>query len=295
MKTLLTSLFLFSISCSYACLNGDSKEINGRFLYVDEEGHVIPKGHHFYLNDAATMMDELDSLWRSTGEVMYRSDYALMLILVKRYEEAEKILLEIEHDFPGRYSTSSNIGTLYELTGKNDKALQWISKAVSIDPASHWNSEWIHVNILKAKLAGEEAYTMEFLVGKTFGDGVIPSSELSHTELEVLRSQLYYQLNERMSFISPPDKIVSVLLTALGDVCWLTGLQVPAAKNYSRAREYDDSDDRLRAKFRRSQEKQIMLTPGKRDDARDFSMLYAVILICGAIMAVTAVRNYALR
>jgi tetratricopeptide (TPR) repeat protein len=211
---------------------------------------------------------------------------------LKRYEEAEKIYLEIEKEFPGRYSTASNLGTLYELIGENQKALTWISKSVSIDPQSHFGSEWLHVNILKAKIKGEDAYTIEFLLGTDFGDNVIPSTNLTEKELANMQYSLYYQLNERMSFIEPPDKIVSLLLAALGDVCWLTNRQVPAAKNYSKALEYDGRNQLLASKLRRSQEKQIMIPLGTVKDSRDYASLYFVIGICFFAIAVISVRKW---
>jgi tetratricopeptide (TPR) repeat protein len=295
MKTLLVAFSLFCFTSAYACLNGDSRELaEGTFLYEDFEGHLIPQGHNFELQDADYSLHNLDSLWRNTHDPIYRSDYALLLILLKRYDEAEKIYLEIENEFPRRYSTASNLGTLYELMGQNENALKWISRAVEIDPESHKNSEWLHVNILKAKIQGEEAYTTEFLLDRTFGETVIPSTDLAENDLLSLREELYYQLNERMSFIKPRDKIVSILLTALGDVCWLTGSQVPAAKNYEMAKAYDNTNELANAKLKRSQEKQIVIPIGGVADSRDFSALYVVIALCtiaATINVVSTLRN----
>ncbi len=293
MKILLITFIASWAGCAYACINGDTQELaDGTFLYEDPEGHVIPRGHVFHLDEADETLRNLDSLWRTTHEVNFRSDYALLLILLKRYKEAEAIYLEIEKQFPGRYSTASNLGTLYELTGDNQKALLWISKAVAIDPKSHFGSEWLHVNILKAKIEGEHAYTTRFLLGTDFGEYVIPSTKLSEGQLSLMRDALYYQLNERMSFINPPDKIVSVLLAALGDVCWLTGMQVPAAENYHKAIEYDRTNQLSASKFRRAQEKQIAIPIGEVKDSRDYSSLYFVVGVCFISIAVISMRKW---
>ena len=84
----------------------------------------------------------------------YLSDKGFVLIISGRYSEAIDLYLQIEKLEPNRYSTASNIGTAYEMIGENEKALHWIKRAVAIDPASHDNSEWIHVNILEAKIHG---------------------------------------------------------------------------------------------------------------------------------------------
>ncbi len=94
-----------------------------------------------------------------------------------------------------------NLGTVYELLGENENALLWIKKAVAIDPASHGNSEWIHVRILEAKIGGDHLVATSFLLNTSFGDGEIPDTDLSDAELESLRNALYYQLDERISFV----------------------------------------------------------------------------------------------
>ncbi len=58
---------------------------------------------------------------------------------------------------PNDYSIIANLGTAYELTGNDEKALELIRKAVAINPNSHYNSEWIHVRILEEKV-GKKQY-----------------------------------------------------------------------------------------------------------------------------------------
>jgi hypothetical protein len=118
--SLLLTSFFYSV---HACLNGEYLELaDGSVLYEDFEGFAVPMGHEFYEAEMDRALVNLDSLWKQTHHVKYLSDYALVLIIKKRYEEAERIYLQIEKDFPGRYSTASNLGTLYELTGQNEKA-----------------------------------------------------------------------------------------------------------------------------------------------------------------------------
>jgi tetratricopeptide (TPR) repeat protein len=190
-------------------------------------------------------MEELDSLWKKTKNFDYRIDYGVLLVLKGEYEKAEKLFLSIEKKKPGMYATAANVGTLYELMGKNELALQWIKKAVAIDPMSHNGSEWIHVKILEAKIGGDSLATGRFLLNVNFGTGEVPVSDLKPDSLEKLRLAIYYQLNERVYFIRPEDKIVAALMFELANVTWITGREKEAHAIYQLARDYGLKDELL--------------------------------------------------
>jgi len=240
MKGILTVLLLTVFICheSIACLNGESKILkDGTLLYVDEDSNV-PKGHEFFTGRFEKTLVKLDSLYNESKELDYLSDKGLLLILLKRYDEAINLYLEIEKIDANRYSTASNLGTAYELIGENEKALNWIRKSVEIDPKSHDNSEWIHVNILEAKVKGEEFITTQFLLNTDFGLDTIPKSNMTKEELQNLSKSLYYQLNERISFIKPKNKIVAHLLFDLGNIAFLLENYSVAKGDYRKAKKY---------------------------------------------------------
>lgn len=153
------------------CLNGESLRLeNGSVLYEDYEGYV-PYGHQFRDNqELMRILASLEQNYKETGKIEYLSDKGLILIIQGKYKEAIDLYKKIEQLQPDRYSTASNIGTAYELTGNNSEALQWIVKAVKISPESHFHSEWIHINILKAKIKGEHYITSKFLIGQDFSN-----------------------------------------------------------------------------------------------------------------------------
>lgn len=246
MKKLLITILLILIATfhSFACLNGESKELkDGTFLYEDHDGNV-PYGHGSVSDETLLLAAmRLDSLYRATGDLDYLSDKGLTFILLKRYDEAIELYLQIEKLQPGRYSTASNLGTTYELIGENEDALKWIKKSLEIDPSSHMHSEWIHVNILEAKIKGEEYYTTTFLLKQDFGTETIPKSNLNFKELLHLSDALYYQLNERVTFIKPQEKIVAQLLFDLGNIAFLLKNYSDALKDYELAKEYDSQDN----------------------------------------------------
>lgn len=106
-------LLLMQFSTNYACLNGDTKILtNGAILYEGRpEG--VPKGRQILYNDEMLEAEirELDSLYNKTKEIDYRSNKGILLILLKRYDEAIRLYQSIEQLMPGRYATASNIGT----------------------------------------------------------------------------------------------------------------------------------------------------------------------------------------
>ncbi|HEY0651650.1 MAG TPA: tetratricopeptide repeat protein [Chryseosolibacter sp.] len=237
-KHILTCLLVILSIGAFACLNGDSRELkSGYILFEDAKGNVIPYGHEFWVNELEDELLVLDSLYKSTKDIAYLSDYALVLIILKKYNEAIAIYLDIEKQFPGRYSTASNLGTAFELQGDNKKALQWIRKSVEIDPHAHQGSEWIHVKILETKVDGIAASTKD-LLGVDFGEADGPYSALKEKVLLSMRSELYYQLNERISFVPAPDPIVATLMLAQGDLALLTGLGRDALLLYEKAQIY---------------------------------------------------------
>lgn len=244
--------FLFSVPVQ-ACLNGETLQLaDGSSLYQDDEGFV-PYGHRFSgKEDLQETLRSLGEGYRKTGNLDYLSDQGLILIILGEYRKAIDLYQEVEKQEPGRYSTASNMGTAYELLGNNKEALRWIEKAVAIRPASHFGSEWIHVNILKAKIKSRRSVTSLFLTGQDFGNRQQPVSGLSKQQLFRLREQLYYQLNERISFVSPKDPVVALLLFDLGNVSYLMGEKAEALETYEMAREYGFNEPVLDSRIRLS-------------------------------------------
>ncbi len=201
----------------------------------------VPYGYPFSEDEKQQFtksVDNLEKLYQDTKNLDYLSDKGLVLMYLGRYKEAKDIFLQIEKIEPNRYSTASNLGTTYELLGDNKNALKWIKKAVAINPKSHDNSEWIHVNILQAKIKGEKFYSTEFILKTDFGNKTFPTSELSKRELKKLHEQLLYQLSERAHFIKPKNKIMAELIYALANTAFVLEEYSGATYNYRLAHDY---------------------------------------------------------
>lgn len=283
---------------TYACLNGETKELkDGTFLYEDQEGDV-PYGHNFSGDEHyKAILPRLDSLYHATNDLDYLSDKGLLLVLLKEYDKAIALYLDIEKIQPGRYATASNIGTAYELKGDNANALKWIKKAVAIDPRSHNSSEWIHVKILEAKIKGEQFYTSDFLLKTNFGSSSLPRSDMKEADLEKLADALYYQLNERVSFIEPKEKIVAQLFFDLGNAAFLLTDYSDAAADYEMAKMYGFSgpiiDERLKianSSREKSRPKEVVPASIKKD-LRPGYILWGAAAVVTLILALLLIKR----
>lgn len=178
-----------------------------------------------------------------------RNDYAAVLLHLGEIKPALAILVKIEQERPGLYATATNLGTAYELAGRNEQALGWIRAGIRRNPASHDGTEWLHVAVLEAKLAmaGDPRWLRSHSVlGLDFGNEVVPSmparfpptnggaaGDAAQTE-----QALYRQLHERMQFVKAPDPIVGDLLFHYGNLLMLTDVLESAEAVYEVALRY---------------------------------------------------------
>ena len=148
-----------------------------------------------------------------------RNNTAVDMIYRGRISEAIEALKELEAEQPGDYITAANLGTAYELAGKNEDALNWIKEAIRRNAGSHWGTEWLHVDILEAKL--KAANDPEFFQAHSVLD-------LDHQQIRSINSEvlaggerrrvleiadaLDYQLRERLRFVKSSDPGVASLL-----------------------------------------------------------------------------------
>ena len=247
-KVLIVVLVLISFK-SFACLNGETKILkNKAYAYIDHDG-INPQGHNFFKGDFPRLIIELDSLYKKTKDLDYLSDKGYLLIVQGKYNEALNLYLNIEKIEPNRYSTASNLGTLYELMSENQKAYIWIKKSIEINPESHKGSEWLHLRILETKIKNLKDVSGEFLINTNFGTSSEPKTKLSKKEVDELTQSIYYQVNERMSFIKPKDKIISILLFELGNLAELKGENNSALATYRTARLYGYDSDLIVARM----------------------------------------------
>jgi tetratricopeptide (TPR) repeat protein len=233
MKKLSSTLLLFFISIvTIACLNEYRTKLDGSsYETMTRSGRVWVKE----LDTTAIRIDA-NELWKKytkTDSIAFLSDYAAQLVYLGEYEKAKAIYFNIEASTPDLYTTASNLGTIYELVGMPDSATTWIRKSVDINPNSHGGSEWIHLKILTFKLSESKDYSASIL-GLDFGRETIPKN-INNIELQKLSDHIYHQLEERLQFVKPENKIVGNLYFDLGNILALSANLEAALESYAEA------------------------------------------------------------
>jgi tetratricopeptide (TPR) repeat protein len=163
--------------------------------------------------DQSALMKELqilgDEIKKGFNIFQDENDRALTFMRVGEYKKALEILQRLEKEKPDEYNIVANLGTLYELTGENEKALAYIKKAVKLDDQSHHGSEWFHIQVLEAKLSGKNN---DWWQTHRVLDLSSPGKEP-----ETMMSDITYQLKERIPFTPKPDIMMASILDQSGD------------------------------------------------------------------------------
>jgi len=137
-------------------------------------------------------------------------------IYLGQYDEAIKLLQQLEIEKPRQYAVTANLGTVYELSGNNEEALRWITEAINRNRDSHMGTEWVHEKILKVKIATAKEpdyfarHTVLDLNPESIKDNIMVDGQ-SHSAEEVDKA-LEYQLLERIKFVKPKEPVVAALL-----------------------------------------------------------------------------------
>ncbi|HEY0073898.1 MAG TPA: tetratricopeptide repeat protein [Abditibacteriaceae bacterium] len=175
------------------------------------------------------MMQYLTETPPAPSDWIALNEKAVVLVHLGHHQQAFQILQNVEKRHPGHYRTAANLGTAYELLGKNEEALRWIKEGIKRNPKSHQGSEWLHVRILEAKIAlqkDKDWLKTHSVTGLEFGTADSPDFPSSYPrgnqgqvlEAGHVESALKYQLHERLEFIAPPEEVVSDLLFDLANL-----------------------------------------------------------------------------
>ncbi len=247
-KSILTLFLLLFCSVAFACYNGYSLPHTKMILFNNGKVKFVKEFKYYFDDYSSGIYDEMS---KGDGELMGATtpeeynDYGILLIYDKNYTKAKHVFLEIVNRFKSKklqYSGMANLGTTYELLGKNDSALYWIKKAVELNPDSHEGSEWIHIKILEAKILDDGGVNKKFLEGYNvlgLDWGIEDRPAYNHKiNVEDLKNDLVFQLNERLKFIKPKDPIMARLLFDLGTATAFTDNAQMALDIYDKAEEF---------------------------------------------------------
>ena len=272
MKLTRTFVALLAGSCialpAFACINTFKTEI-ARFKAQGDSAAI------------AKVVGDLEKAHAQKPTVETGNDLGAARVLTGKYPEAIALLRATEEKFPGNAKVAANLGTALELAGQNEEALKWIREGVIRDANEHNGSEWLHARILEAKIAiaKDPAWLQKNRVLQLdFGTadvpaapGILPIDKDGKLKgVDQLLSQIQYQLNERTSFVAPPDAVIGDVLASAGDLAIAGGaspLVDPDAvadpqRYYERALTYGAPHaDRIRARLARYQKDLAALPP----------------------------------
>lgn len=233
-----------------ACLNGFAGVYDDGFAKSTSQ-YPLPLGHVIDTQDER-VLDYMELWKQGMHEGFFKSttDYGLFLVYDKQYEEAESLFRKVATQWPQEYAAAANLGTILEINGKNEEALQWIKRSLEINPTAHQGSEWIHVKILEAKIHPEMALDSKALLEIDFGTEAMPTTKMDRRSLKNFQKHLFYQLNERISFIPPQDRQIAALMFELGNATLAAGPPQKAFAIYQLAQTYGCVDPLLKARLK---------------------------------------------
>lgn len=207
-----------------ACLNETEKDLNGNDVPVEPLSSELWFDPRNWKEELAGHEQKLKANPHDRGA---RNDRGVCLAHLGRSREALALFQQLEREAPGVYGTAANMGTCYELCGRDEDALYWIRQSIHRNPDAHQGTEWLHVKILEAKLAlahDPNWLQSHSVLGMDFGSKVrphYPRGLSTQVARDRVRKALRYQLGERMPLVPPPDPVVGDLLFDLANLAAL--------------------------------------------------------------------------
>lgn len=240
-------IFCFCFNNGYSCINEydeDYTTLNGSYKHITQESEGSD-GYYFYNEPDMFALNERKRILKEKKGFKDKSDYAVVLMRLGQYKEALNVLESLIIDHPNEYNIVVNLGTAYELNNNPELALKYISKAIKLNPLSHNESEWIHEEILKAKIALKT--DPDYLWQNSILNLQIPRdikayynslNEEKKLQLFEIKNQLLWQLKERISLVAPPDPFVADLLFDFANLVAITESIEVAIPVYNQSLRY---------------------------------------------------------
>lgn len=206
MKAFFISVLLLAALYGFACLNEHHVSKYGK---ESVDGFTMYE-MHFYKQHNQTQLEQYiknlqkENPVKESDILANKNSIAVSYIKLGRLEDAEKILNSLFKKYPSDYSVVINLGTLYELQGKNQKALEFIKKAVALNPESHGGSEWFHIRVLEYKLKNSSESNIA-------REDILKIGSLNKTA-SAIAHEIKYQLEERIPFTTAPNLMMAKIL-----------------------------------------------------------------------------------
>lgn len=170
------------------------------------------------------------------------SNKALALMKLGKVKEARAILEPLVRRNQNEYTMCANLGTVYELSGELDSALKYISRGLELNSNSHWGSEWIHVELLNAKIKRKRDKNY-ILNNRILSDELLESNRDTAIKKRFRRNSrilrnIYMQARTRARFTPAPNEVMCNLLLSAGDFAQKNDTYENAFMAFAYARKY---------------------------------------------------------
>ena len=224
----MTAITLLISSAVFPCGNEYGHKLDGTKMH-SQYFYLRPYHLKFDTVKLRKQIADYDSKYSITDSATYPikslekdkalSNKALALMKLGKVSKAKDILVDLVTRNPKEYSMVANLGTAYELSGELDSALKYISKGLEINPKSHYGSEWIHVELLKAKIKRKRS---KYYIIKN----PILSDELLESKRDTSKrywhrsrvlNHIYWQVRTRAPFTPAPNEVIWNLLLTAGE------------------------------------------------------------------------------
>ncbi|MFT3682339.1 MAG: hypothetical protein QM791_18940 [Ferruginibacter sp.] len=241
-----------------------------------------------------------DSLWKAyknSKNYKLLSDWAWISIKTGDVKDAIPVLDSLYNKYPSDYNIVANLGTANELTGNNQRALELLQKAVSLNPASHFGSEWIHINILKAKIK-DNSYERNLagVNAEPYNYKEWLSKPVPVATLDSLITAVAYQLHERIYFVKAPDKYVGRLICDFADLVAKRYSMQEAIPFFIKAVSYDkdlepEIQQRINA-LKDDKNKSGQQAAAAKDTTNGNWWIYCLLFLGGAVISTVFFKLY---
>ena len=227
-RTGITAIALLISSTVFPCGNEYGHKLDGTKMH-SQYFYLRPYHLKFDTVKLRKQINDYDSKYGRTDSATYTlkslekdkalSNKALAFMKLGKVSKAKDILVDLVQRNPKEYSMVANLGTAYELSGELDSALKYISKGLEINPKSHYGSEWIHVELLKAKIKRKRS-RYYIVKNSILSDKLLESkrdtSKRRWRSSRVL-DHIYWQVRTRAPFTPAPNEVIWNLLLTAGE------------------------------------------------------------------------------
>lgn len=243
LKAMLLILLLHITFTTWGCLNEYGINLAGKSnMYMHEELPYFSRTFDKAAAEKFIARYDLKTLPLTSYE--RRSDVAVHLCHLGRYDEALVILRELYRHYPKEYQIMSNLGTVYELVGKPDSALHILTRTNALHPDGHSGTEWVHLRILEAKLKvmkDPDWLRTHHVLGLNVDKATETDSGEFHERADSVNDVLY-QLEERIPFTPVPDPLLASVLNEVAAAIALEHSITEGYILYYMALQYDPAD-----------------------------------------------------